>query len=104
MKEMERSMKKKDKQNNPKSNPIVNGAINTFFDIVKHFINDMDNNRKLKKIDRYSEKFSTLEHMLVRLEKKMDDNRHQIEDLKNRLLWGNIIIIVLVLVNLFHLI
>ena len=97
-------MKKKDKQNNPKNNPIVNGAINTFFDIVKHFINDMDNNRKLKKIDRYSEKFSTLEHMLVRLEKKMDDNRHQIEDLKNRLLWGNIIIIVLILVNLFHLI
>jgi hypothetical protein len=91
-------MKKKEKQNN---NPIVNGAISTFFDIVKHFINDMDNSRKIKKIDQYSEKFSTIEHMLIRLEKKLDDNRHYIEDLKNRLLWGNIIIVILILFNIF---
>ncbi len=90
-------MKKKEKQ---KNNPIVNGAVSTFFDIVKHFINDMDNNRKIKKIDQYSDKFSTIEHMLIRLEKKLDDNRHQIEDLKGRLLWGNIIIVILVLFNI----
>ncbi|MCK4957581.1 MAG: hypothetical protein KAS49_08080 [Candidatus Cloacimonetes bacterium] len=89
---------------NEKTNPIINGIISTFFDVIKHFINDFDNSRKVKRIDRFSEEFSTLEHMLVRLEKKLDENRHQIEDLKNRLLWGNIIIIVLILVNIFHLI
>ena len=61
----------------------------------------MDNSRKIKKIDQYSEKFSTIEHMLIRLEKKLDDNRHYIEDLKNRLLWGNIIIVILILFNIF---
>jgi len=60
--------------------------------------------RKVKKIDKFSEEFSTLEHMLLRLEKKLDDNRHHIDDLKARLLWGNIIIIVLILINIFHLI
>jgi flagellar motility protein MotE (MotC chaperone) len=100
---MEILMKQKQKSNE-KSNPIINGMVSTFFDVVKHFIKDMDNSRKLKNIDRYSEKFSTLEHMMLRLEKKLDENRHQIEDLKTRLLWGNIIIIVLILVNLFQLI
>ena len=83
---------------------MVNGLVNTFFDIVKHFIKDFENVRKVKKIDKFSEEFSTLEHMLLRLEKKMDDNRHHIEDLKARLLWGNVIIIVLILINIFHLI
>jgi uncharacterized membrane protein (DUF106 family) len=95
-------MKKKTEK--PKSNPMLNGLINTFFDIVKHFLKDFENMRKVKKIDKFSEEFSTLEHMLLRLEKKMDDNRHHIEDLKARLLWGNVIIIVLILINIFHLI
>lgn len=94
----------REKKSKNRNNLFVEGVVSTFFDIVKHFINDFDNSRKVKKIDRYTEQFSTLEHMLVRLEKKLDENRHQIEDLKNRLLWGNIIIIVLILVNLFHLI
>jgi uncharacterized membrane protein (DUF106 family) len=95
-------MKKKTEK--PKSNPMLSGLINTFFDIVKHFLKDFENMRKVKKIDKFSEEFSTLEHMLLRLEKKMDDNRHHIEDLKARLLWGNVIIIVLILINIFHLI
>ena len=95
-------MKKKTEK--PPSNPMVNGLVNTFFDIVKHFIKDFENVRKVKKIDKFSEEFSTLEHMLLRLEKKLDDNRHHIDDLKARLLWGNIIIIVLILINIFHLI
>ena len=94
------------KKNNekPKSNPIITGLINTFFDIIKHFVKDFENMRKVKKIDKFSDKFSTLEHLLIRLEKRMDENRHQIEDLKNRILWGNIVIIILILINLFHLI
>jgi len=88
----------------PKSNPFMNGLITTFFDLIKHFMYDFENMKKAKKVDKMSEEFSTLEHMLIRLEKKLDDNRHDIEDLKNRILWGNIVIIILVLVNLFYLI
>jgi len=94
----------KNKKEQKKSNPIVSSLINAFFDIIKHLIKDFENIRKVKKIDKFSEEFSTLEHMLVKLEKKMDNNRHQIEDLKTRLLWGNIIIVALILLNLFHII
>ena len=92
------------KKKNEKTNPVISGMISTFFDIIKHFINDFDNSRKIKKIDRFSEEFSTLEHLMIRLEKKLAENRHKIDDLKSRLLWGNIIIIVLLLVNIFNLV
>ncbi|MBN1948527.1 MAG: hypothetical protein JW784_02170 [Candidatus Cloacimonetes bacterium] len=87
-----------------RSNPIISGLIKAVFDIVNHFIRDLDNLRKIKKIDRFSEEFSTLEHLMLRLEKKLEEQRYQIEDLKTRLLWGNIVIIVLILVNFFYLI
>lgn len=94
--------KKTDNKDKKKSNPIVSGLIKAFFDLINHFIKDFDNMRKINKIDKFSEEFSTMEHMLIRLERKLDDNRHQIEDLKNRILWGNLIIIVLILINLFY--
>ncbi|HCX72425.1 MAG TPA: hypothetical protein DHM37_01785 [Candidatus Cloacimonas sp.] len=94
-------MKKKKEQ--PQSNPVVNGLVNTFFDIVKHFVKDYENMRKVRKIDKFKEEFSNLEHMLLRLGKKLDNNHHQIEDLKSRLLWGNVIIVVLILINIFYL-
>jgi predicted RNase H-like nuclease (RuvC/YqgF family) len=87
-----------------KSNPILSGLINMFFDMIKHFMKDFENIRKVKKIDNMSDKFSSLEHMMVRLEDKLQDNRHQIEELKNRLLWGNIFIIILVLFVIYQLI
>ena len=87
-----------------KSNPILSGLINMFFDMIKHFMKDFENIRKVKKIDNMTDKFSSLEHMLVRLEDKIQDNRHQIEELKNRLLWGNIFIIILVLFVIYQLI
>ncbi|RLC46461.1 MAG: hypothetical protein DRI23_12350 [Candidatus Cloacimonadota bacterium] len=87
-----------------KSNPILSGLINMFFDMIKHFMKDFENIRKVKKIDNVNDKFSSLEHMLVRLEDKIQDNRHQIEELKNRLLWGNIFIIILVLFVIYQLI
>ncbi len=87
-----------------KQNPILIGLINMFFDMIKHFLKDFENLKKVKKIDNVADKFSTLEHMLVRLEDKIQQNRYQIEDLKNRLLWGNIIIIVLVGIVIFELV
>jgi hypothetical protein len=87
-----------------RSNPIISILIKAFFNMLNHLIKDFDNIRKIKKIDKFSNEFSTIEHMLVKLEKKLEDNRHHIEDLKTRILWGNIVIIILILLNIFYLI
>ena len=92
----------KNKLDKPRSNPFVAGLIKAFFDLVNHFIKDFDNIRKVKKIDKFSEEFSTIEHLLIRLEKKVEEQRFLIEDLKTRILWGNIVIIILILLNIFY--
>jgi len=94
--------KKKNQTERPKSNPIITGFINLFFDIMKHFIRDFENMKKVKKIDNWGDKFSNMEHMLIRLEDKIQENRRYLDDLKNRILWGNIVIIVLLLVIIFQ--
>ncbi|RLC49463.1 MAG: hypothetical protein DRZ79_05950 [Candidatus Cloacimonadota bacterium] len=94
--------KKKSKNEQPKTGPIISGLISMFFEVMKHFIKDFENMRKVKKIDNWGDKFSNMEHMLIRLEDKIQENRRQIDDLKNRILWGNIVIIVLLLVVIFQ--
>jgi len=86
------------------NNLIVSGFVSAFFDIVKHFISDFDNRQKVKKIDKYQEGLQNVEHLIVRLEEKLEQHRHDIEELKNRLMWGNIVIVALLLINLYHLI
>jgi hypothetical protein len=97
-------MMMKKKQEVQKSNPLVSGMVNTFFEIVKHFMKDFDNMRKIKKIDKYDDQFATIEHMMVRLEEKIRSLRQHVEELKARLLWSNIMIIVLLLIILYELI
>lgn len=90
------------KKDTPRSNPFLAGLIKAFFNLVNHFIKDFENVRKVKKIDKFSDDFSTIEHLLIRLEKKLEEQRFQIEDLKTRILWGNIVIIILILLNIFY--
>jgi hypothetical protein len=97
-------MMMKKKQEVQKSNPLVSGLVNTFFEIVKHFMKDFDSMRKIKKIDKYDDQFATMEHMMVRLEEKIRSLRQHVEELKARLLWSNIMIIVLLLIILYELI
>ncbi|MDO9577853.1 MAG: hypothetical protein Q7J16_08210 [Candidatus Cloacimonadales bacterium] len=85
-----------------KDSPLLVGLINMFFEMIKHFFKDFENMKKVKKIDSMQDKFASLEHMLVRLEDKIQENRHQIEDLKNRILWGNIVIIVLLAIVIYQ--
>ena len=94
----------KNKNGVHKSSPILSGLINMFFIMVKHFIRDFENMRKVKKIDTATEKFSALEHTIVRLEEKVNDNWRLIEELKSKLLWGNVINIALLLVIIYLLI
>ena len=84
-----------------KSSPFLSGLINVFFDMVKHFIRDFENMRKVKKIDTASEKISALEHMIIRLEEKIIGNWKIINVLKGKLFWGNVINITLLLVIIY---
>jgi len=84
------------------NNVILAGFVSAFFDIVKHFISDLDNRQKVKKIDKYQEGLQNLEHLIVRLEDKLEQHRRDIDELKSRLMWGNIIIVVLLLISLYH--
>lgn len=94
----------KNKNDIKKSSPFLSGLINIFFDMIKHFIKDFDNMRKVKKIDTAAEKFSALEHMLIRLEERINDNWKIVEELKHKLLWGNVINIALLLAIIYLLI
>ena len=85
-----------------KDSPLLAGLINMFFDMIKHFIKDFDNMRKVKKIDNMQDKFATIEHMQVKLEDKISENRRLIEELKNRILWGNIVIVALLAIILYY--
>ena len=94
----------KNKNDIHKSSPFLSGLITVFFDMVKHFIKDFENMRKVKKIDTASEKISALEHMIIRLEEKLNDNWRVVNELKSKLLWGNVINIALLLVIIYLLI
>jgi len=94
----------KNKNDIKKNSPFLSGLINIFFDMIKHFIKDFENMRKVKKIDTAAEKFSALEHMIIRLEKRIEDNWRVINELKSKLLWGNVINIVLLLAVIYLLI
>ncbi len=89
-------MRKKDKKNVvPAANAWVAQIVSMIFDLVKHVIKDFEMNRNLKKATGVAEQFSTVEHLILKLETKVSDNRKALDDLKNRLLWSNIIIIAL---------
>lgn len=99
---MKKDIKNSEKQK--KENVFVQGLVSTFFEMIKHFIRDFETMKKAKKVDRVSEEFSTLEHMIIKLEKKLEEQHHKLNELKNRILWGNIVIIVLIVITLYHII
>jgi len=83
------------------SNPIISNLVKLFFDLMKHFIQDFENIRKVKKIDKFDNNFHNLEHLIIKMQDKIEKNRMLLDEMKNRIFWGNIIIIILLMLNLF---
>lgn len=104
MKKFGEIMKKKNKNINVKNNVFLSGIINMFFDLIKHFIKDAENIRKVKKINHFDDKFAELEHMFIKLDNKLNDFRKQVNELKNRIFLGNVIIIILLAIILINII
>jgi hypothetical protein len=58
------------------------------FELFRHFKRDFSHNGNIRKADHTSEKIATVEHMLVRLEKKIQHNRETYEKIAYRIyLW-----------------
>lgn len=74
------------------------------FELFRHFKRDLNHNGNIRKADHTSEKIATVEHMLVRLEKKIQHNRDTYEKIANRiylLLSFNSVLLIAILVKIF---
>jgi hypothetical protein len=85
-------------------NPLVAGIVKVFFEVVKHFINDFELNRSAKKYDSFGERFDKIDDLLTKMDNTVQQYKSEIEDLKNKILWSNILIIVLVVVLVIQLV
>ncbi|MDD4687120.1 MAG: hypothetical protein PHH38_03440 [Candidatus Cloacimonetes bacterium] len=70
------------------------------FEVFRHFKRDINHNGNIKKADHTAEKMATMEHMLVRLEKKIQYNREIYEKIANRIyLWLTINSVLLIAIG-----
>ncbi len=88
----------------PQSKPLIAGAVKVLFEVIKHFLHDFEINRTAKKFEKYGEQFQTIDNMLIKLDNKMQECRREIVELKNRLLWSNILLVVIVILLIVQLI
>jgi hypothetical protein len=68
---------------------------------------DLNHNRNIKKIDKTAEKVEVCEHLLVKAEKKQNEMRKIIDELKNKLYisWAvQAVLLLLILLKVFQLI
>ncbi|MCB5277832.1 MAG: hypothetical protein WC252_00410 [Candidatus Cloacimonadaceae bacterium] len=71
------------------------------FELIRHFKRDLNHNGNIRKADHNSEKMATIEHMLVRLEKKIQYNRETYEKIANRIyLWLTINSVLLIAIGI----
>ncbi|MCB5264941.1 MAG: hypothetical protein PHT37_01325 [Candidatus Cloacimonetes bacterium] len=74
------------------------------FEVFRHFKRDLSHNDSIRKTDKSVEKMATIEHMLVRLERKIQHNRETYIKIANRVtLWLiiNSALLVTILIKLF---
>jgi len=74
------------------------------FELIRHFRRDLSHNGNIRKTDNTTEKMATMEHMLVRLEKKIQVNRETYEKIAGRvIIWLaiNSVLLIGIAVKLF---
>ena len=52
------------------------------FELMEHWKRDKTHNSNIKKLNKTAEQLGVIEHMLVRLEKKIQSNRELVDKLK----------------------
>ncbi len=85
-------------------NRFIPTFIPLFFELMRHLRRDASHNNNIRKNDKTTEKLGTLEHMMVRLEKKVQQNRDFYHKNFNQLRWWLILnsaLLIAILVKLF---
>ncbi|MBN2829782.1 MAG: hypothetical protein JXR56_05635 [Candidatus Cloacimonetes bacterium] len=93
-------------KNSNKTNwlPMVLTLVSTFWG---NLTRDLNHNRNIKKIDKTAEKVEVCEHLLVKAEKKQNEMRKIIDDLKSKLYisWAvQALLLLLILLKVFQVI
>lgn len=68
-------------------NRFIPAFIPLIFELMRHFRRDLSHNNSIKKFDKNQEKIATIEHLMVKMEKKMISQREQSRILFNRIIW-----------------
>ena len=69
--------------------------------LVKGFISSAKQDYKIKTFDKTREKIDTIEHLMIKLEKKMNDMRNEIEDLRKKVVFAQFMNLVLSILIIF---
>ena len=74
------------------------------FELLRHLRRDMSHNGNIRKTDKTMEKIATMEHLLVRLEKKIQHNRETYEKIALRITFWlalNSLLLIAIVLKLF---
>ena len=94
----------KENDSKPEENQILKGFVKLIFEVLKHYIHDWDLGRSAKKGDQIGERFDKVDNLLVKLDERVQYYNRQIEELKQRIAIGNILIVVLLIVLIVQLV
>ncbi|HPV14043.1 MAG TPA: hypothetical protein PL126_00170 [Candidatus Cloacimonadota bacterium] len=87
-----------------KFNRFIPTFIPLIFEVLRHFRRDSAHDRNIKKFDKSREQLSTIEHLMVKLEKNVKDQRENTRRFQLKLLWWlaiNSAILIAIAVKLF---
>ena len=77
------------------------------FELMRHFRRNSNHDNNIRKTDKTAEKIATVEHLLVRLEKKVQQNREVYRSAASRIyLWlaANSALLIVILLKVFEVI
>lgn len=87
-----------------KLNRFIPTFIPLFFEVLRHFKRDSAHDKNIKKFDKSQEKLSTIEHLMVKLEKNVKQQRENTRVFQLRLMWWlgiNSALLIAIAVKLF---
>jgi hypothetical protein len=64
-------------------------------------INNARHEYKIKKFDQTKEKIDTIEHVLIKIEKKLNESRNEIENLRREIMFSRILNLIMGIVIVF---